>query len=914
MNHFKLTPIYSAVLLTTFSAASAWAQSAAESLPVAKPATESSIATIEVTGIRKSIRSAEEIKRDSIQVVDSINADDIGKFPDRSAGEALQRVAGVQVGRDMGETSSVIIRGLPDVATTLNGNEIFTATGRRLAYQDLPVQSVAGLDVYKSASANQFEGGIAGAINIRLRAPFDFKEFTATGYLDERRTQTLGSSASPTRNNPGAGVLVSNRWKLDGGGEIGALVDVSFAKDHWGYPVQWDDQPDRLFSVDAAGNGTRLEDNQPIAPLKPGDRLGNLPHVGGIYNMGDRERNSLHGALQWKVNSKLELSAQALSMGYKGSSETDYLFSIVGWAPQINHVVLAADGPACQTKLGKICPILSATAPPTTWDPYTATSTQALADHTTTNNLSLGLQYRDGGLKVTSDAAFTRSHYSSDRIIVDQQVPNATASVYTLDATGHGGFSSITTPTSSHALRDPREFVLRGLVQTWSENKSSEAQWRTDADYKLSVGILDGFSGGVRIASRTASSESNDRFTETPNGERLHPTDVFGSGFENIVPGIDRLGGPFATPSRDFLLNQTDTLRKYYGVGPGRFPADPNRTFDQTERTVTAYLAARFSGELAGVDVRGNLGARVINVKRELGGKSRIGDNVTDINVNTAETNVLPNLSVVLGWSPKIQSHLSIGKTITRPEFAALNPALSLTPPTVNAPGYGGSGNPNLKPTESINSDATIEYFFEKNGFVQLALFDRKIDGYLQNFQQDEVINGLTYRVSRPQNSGKGALRGAELGAQKFFDFLPGLWNGFGVQANYTFITGHNETRDSLSGSTFLRTPLVNVAKSSYNVALLFEKFGLTGRLAATHRGDYAESVNTSRFGMDQIVKASTYVDLSLSYEINKYMNLQFDALNLTSAKYESYLGDPLRPRDIRYSPKAFGLGLRFKL
>jgi iron complex outermembrane receptor protein len=126
---------------------------------------------VQVSGLRSSIRSAEAIKRNADQVVDSINAEDIGKFPDRAAGDALQRIAGVQVGRDRGETSAVIIRGLPDVVTTLDGNEIFTGTGRRLSYQDLPVQSIGGLDVYKSATANQLEGGIAGAINVRLRSP-----------------------------------------------------------------------------------------------------------------------------------------------------------------------------------------------------------------------------------------------------------------------------------------------------------------------------------------------------------------------------------------------------------------------------------------------------------------------------------------------------------------------------------------------------------------------------------------------------------------------------------------------------------------------------------------------------------------------------------------------------------------------
>ena len=914
MTPFPLSPIGAAVLLFVAGAPAAWAQTGAPAPDSASASATPGITTVEVTGIRKSIRSAEQIKRDSTQVVDSINADDIGKFPDRSAGEALQRVAGVQVGRDQGETSTVIIRGLPDVATSLNGNEIFTATGRRLSYQDLPVQSVAGLDVFKSATANQFEGGIAGAVNIRLRAPFDFKEsLTASGYVDARRAKTEGSSAAPERTNPGAGGLVSKRWKSDAG-EFGVLFDATYAKDRWGYPVQWNDQPDRLFSVSPNGTATRLEDNQPIAPLKAGDRLGNLPHIGGIYNTGERERTSAHGAFQWKPNSKLELSAQLLSTGYKGRSETDYIFSIVGWAPQLRDVVLAPEGPSCATKLGTICQILSATAPPTIYDPYTATSTQALADRTITNYLSLGLQYRDGGLKVVSDLAITRSRYSSDRIIVDQQVPEATSRVFTLDASGHGGFSAVTAPGYANPLADPNAFVLRGLVQTWSENRGKQAQWRTDVDYQLAAGILDGLSGGVRLSERDASSESNDRFAETPNGERRRPTDVFGAGFETIVPGIDRLGGPFATPSSDFLLDKTDAVRAYYGVPAGRLPADPNRGFAQNERTATAYGAARFSGELGGVDVHGNLGVRLVRVERELRGKSRIGETVSDINVETAETNVLPNLSAVAAWTPSLQSHFSVGKTITRPDFSSLNPALALTPPTVNAPGYGGSGNPRLKPTESINTDLTLEYYFEKNGFMQLALFDRRIDGYLQNFQQEETIDGKLYRVSRPQNSGKGVLRGAELGYQKFFDFLPDMWNGFGVQANYTHITGHNETRTTLTGNEFLETALVNVAKSSWNVALLYEKHGLSARLAATHRGDYAEAVNTSRFGMDQIVKATTYVDLSLNYAITPRVTLQFDALNLTRAKYESYLGDPARPRDIRYSPTAYGLGLRFKL
>src|SRR5688572_28495385 len=50
-----------------------------------------------VVGLRASLEAAAEIKQNSDLVVDSIVADDIGKFPDNTTAGALQRVPGVQV-------------------------------------------------------------------------------------------------------------------------------------------------------------------------------------------------------------------------------------------------------------------------------------------------------------------------------------------------------------------------------------------------------------------------------------------------------------------------------------------------------------------------------------------------------------------------------------------------------------------------------------------------------------------------------------------------------------------------------------------------------------------------------------------------------------------------------------------------
>jgi iron complex outermembrane receptor protein len=912
---FVLRPICAAVVVL-FTQESASAQ--AEVTPEA-PTQPAQVQQVQVTGLRASLRSAEGIKRNADQVVDSINAEDIGKFPDRAAGDALQRIAGVQVQRDLGETSSVIIRGLPDVVTTLDGNEIFTGRGRRLSYQDLPVQSIGGLDVYKSATAEQLEGGIAGAVDVRLRKPFDLKGFNATGYIENRNQRVNGSSATDRKNNPGGGFSVSNRWKTDVG-EIGALFDVAFNREHFGYPVQWVDRPDRIFSVSPDGTGTRLNDDQPIAPLRPGDRLGELPNVGGIYNAGDRDRGSIHGALQWKVSPQLEASAQYLGTGYRARNEVDYILGIVTWTPRLSNVKLAPEGSYCNTPNGVICPIQSAYAQaaqfggPYDYDPYTATSTWGVKEHTVTHFLNFGLQYHDGPLRASTSVAHTKSTFVRDRVIVDQQIPGASIDVYTSGADGHGGFNSVSTPTSATALRDPNAFVLRGMVQNWEISKGEQTQWRTDASYRLGDGFVSSVDAGFRFSTRRAGFNGAEGHSDFATPVRPSPTGAFGPGFESLVPGLDRLGGQWLTPSRDFLIDQADTVRGVYGAAPGRVPEDPTQTFSQRESTSTLYLQARWKTALAGIDVSGTAGARMVQVRRELRGSNRIGDVITPIDENTSENNVLPSLTGVVGWRDNIQSHFSAGKTMTYPDFLRLNPALSLIPPTVNAPGTGNAGNPNLRPTKSTSMDATLEYYFPKNGFAQVALFHRKIDGYLQNMESNESIGGQNYRVTRPQNSGTGTLRGAEFSVQKFFDFLPGFWHDFGVQANYTLITGDNQTLTSTTSNTYETTPLIEVAKKNYNIALLYEGHGVTGRLTATHRGDYVEQIFEPRFAQNRYVKAATFVDLSLSYAINPHVSVQFDAINITKTKFESYLNDPIRPRDVRYNPTTYGLGLRFSL
>ena len=104
------------------------------------PASDNGAATVVVVGQRASLENAQKIKQNADEVVDSVVADDMGKLPDRSVTEVLQRVVGVTIDRTMTkgdpehysvEGSGVMVRGLSYVRSELNGRDSFSANGGR---------------------------------------------------------------------------------------------------------------------------------------------------------------------------------------------------------------------------------------------------------------------------------------------------------------------------------------------------------------------------------------------------------------------------------------------------------------------------------------------------------------------------------------------------------------------------------------------------------------------------------------------------------------------------------------------------------------------------------------------------------------------------------------------------------------
>lgn len=276
---------------------SAWAQTADEEKDKEKADDEDVVETIEVKGIRGNLFSAQNLKRNSDTVVDAITADDIGTLPDRSVLEAIQRLPGVSVERFAGpddpdhfsvEGSGAIIRGMTQTRSEFNGRDSFTAnSGRGLSFQDVSPELMGGVDVYKNQTADMIEGGIGGTVSLRTRKPFDSQDRVIAISADYSYGD-IAEKGSPTFSG-----LYSDRWKLDGNGEIGLLLNYANSQLYGESHGIQSDAYVQFYARDLAGAEAFVGED--------GNGTVWMPNASNLLKkFDDRKREGFASTLQWE--------------------------------------------------------------------------------------------------------------------------------------------------------------------------------------------------------------------------------------------------------------------------------------------------------------------------------------------------------------------------------------------------------------------------------------------------------------------------------------------------------------------------------------------------------------------------------------------------------------------------------------
>ena len=883
---------------------------------------DSQVEEIVVTGIRSSLTKALDIKKENIQITDSIVAEDIGKFPDNNVVEALQRVTGVQTtGRGSGEVNGVTIRGLGDISTTVNGRQIFTSTGRSVALADIPASLLKRADVYKTRSADLVEGGIAGQIDVQTQRPFDFE-----GSKVVLAARGIYQSTSE-KTDPNISMLASNRWET-GAGEFGALVNLSYAETNYRDENIWIGSLDPYDTYSYA----KLTDSN------PGTTQGMSTTPGSTYNgseyyllrdamgftdfTGTRKRPAASLSLQWAPNDSSEYLFETFYNGYRNQSFNSLVFVNTNGASHFSNPELYEG-----TNVIKKNYVNNASM---------FTSGDGSKGNTDSWVYALGGNWDiSDKLKLKSELVYQTSEYDSeffamrttsvrDRLVVDFNDSNGLPLVAFLD-------DPETADVNEGDLTNAADWNMDYVYDNADRDKGDATTWTFDGTYDADWGMFHKLKFGLRYDQRAAQSDyrSQSGGTCSDNGEACVLADIEGlanvssSGF---FEGRAYVPSNWLAADGNYLLSHKDYIRGLYGLQLGGSSWEPANSFDISETNIAAYAQADYDVELGEHLLDGQIGVRVVNISTDMHFmENPSGDLQTwePISASATDTRALPNLVVRYHFTDELLTRFTYGQTIRRPEFGDLNPAITYSPTTTGLSyGTASGGNPNLKPAESTNYDWSLEYYFGKSSSVYGVLFRRDISGLVASsintiyVDYDGVDGAEAYRLSQPDNTGKGVLEGMELGLVYFPDNLPGLLNGFGVQASFTWLDGHTNDPVFVDGALdhLEENPLIGVSDSSYSVALAYDKDKFTAHLSYVWRDSFLTGYNTCCSMPSGIYSApEASLDMQMSYNVTDDLTLTFDATNLTDEIYKGYYTDDyLYNNGASIYARTFAVGMRW--
>lgn len=240
-------------------------------------------------------------------------------------------------------------------------------------------------------------------------------------------------------------------------------------------------------------------------------------------------------------------------------------------------------------------------------------------------------------------------------------------------------------------------------------------------------------------------------------------------------------------------------------------------------------------------------------------------------------------------------------------EGVAMNEQRVIDGNSVNFMGWqGSSGNPLLMPMESVQYDASWEWYFADAGSLTMSLFYKDLSNffingaYARSFTNPETGVTQVAAITGPQNGGKGTMKGFELAYQQFYDMLPSPFDGFGIQANYSFIEARGVPSSNLnSGSSDPAAAadyaftgdleLQGQSDHTANFALMYEKYDWALRMAYNWRSEYLLTSRDVITGLPVYNDDQGYLDASAFYNITDSIKVGIQAVNLLNTETRTF-------------------------
>lgn len=761
----------------------------AQTAPTQEP-TEGEVDQVEeivVTGIRASLQSALSQKRNADNLVEVIEAEDIGKLPDQNLAEVLENVTGIQITREAGVGRGVQIRGTDANRVEINGvSTVGSGSGRSgISFDDLAASMISSVEVTKVSEAATIEGSVGGTINLKTIRPLTLSE-----PLFAFRAQSEYSDLSDTLTPRYSGT-VGKRWET-GIGQIGLVGSFSYAEQ------------------DVAAFRPRVDRDAVVTPTSGRASAEAFPFLriqffNQDYDNFEYETKNFAGSAEWKPNDKLRFYFDAVLNDQERAEQSSTVqistVSDNGVVDNTDNTAFetvnlgTANGPNGDIDLGSVQATVAGIIQPRlngNLAPYLRTTSDTGSRVTESRVFAFGSEWKGERLSLRGEASISTSDsvlpsFNTTLEFVNPNAPRPTAGVTLAngvpiefdlrgDTLQFGIAQGLPTTPTAAMLLDPANYRLQQVAQSRSLRENEEKAFRVDASYDTYdlLPFISSIDAGLRW---NETSVLNDNVTGT-------------TGFTNIStsffrPSGDRFANLLIAGPDNF--NAADDRRLYFPnfliIDGARAFRDPAGTlaalnaaiaasnaangsniaqigvptsqasafFEITENTSAAYLQANFDTDALGVPVRGNLGVRYVTTDLNSVGNTIATGGVTTRAENEASYEFwLPRFNLVVEPAEDVIIRGGIARDIRRPDFNNLSSSVTFATSENTAV---VRGNPDLQPEAVLSFDLSAEYYFAPSSLVSIGVFHKVRDNLFASVTEsppDNAVGGVVNR-SRDQ-------------------------------------------------------------------------------------------------------------------------------------------------------------------
>jgi len=747
-------------------------------LTYAQEASENSDETevIQVSGIRSSMIKSMDIKRASSGIVDAINAEDIGKFPDSNLAESLQRITGISIERSNGEGAKVSARGFgPDRnLVTLNGRQMPTTTGERnFDFSNLAAEGVSGVEVYKTSKADVPTGGIGATINILTHKPLSSpgqKATFAIEGLDDATTQKGGVT-------PQISGLYSNTTD---DGKFGISVSASYSERESG-SQQANVNFFRSFNGDGTtfggGNGQDYPTDTTQTNRFTDTDIFSVPqNTSYKFEEQQRKRTNAQLTLQYRPMDNLTATLDYTYVQKENDTQNNIISAWYNFGDTVN---VWSDGP-------NVSPLIFGEIHEDNYaDPEGVDSRADLAigassfsvkdgsrslglniDYKATDNLTFNLDHHESSAEANPNSPLG----SANEIQLRALVREATAT----DFSGERPVLSMVGASNASA----EDFQITGSVFTNNLNESHVSQTQFNGEYILdSAGSID---FGLALTHSQNRARSKQIVRNNWGGEG--PTGFFTDELFTRVSIDDRFdnmsGGNFA--GYDSPVEIVDSYFEFDFNGVRNVAAEnlsvqeagdcgnsfcpstdyPSDRDQYTKEEMSAvYVQYNYDGDIGDMYYDVHVGMRyeetevvaTSSVPEYLPSALWVGDTEVSLQGNNNRTSgtrtgsydhFLPSINFNINVTDDVVLRAAYSKTIGRPRYGQMIGGLNVNSGARVDGGIGSTGNPGLQPLESTNIDFSAEWYYEEGSYVSFGYFTKDVENDILTLPED-FTNGI---------------------------------------------------------------------------------------------------------------------------------------------------------------------------